>query len=131
MDVALTFPVSVEPFPMGRASGDTATENTSKQALSSSVGLSARRRLGKLSSFEKGEASTESVFSGLYLAATVSLLRYQTSRPALRTQIPESGPCVSLYFPSLADTFLGHSGTSHEEAGCGSVSECAILWSPS
>ena len=65
------------------------------------------------------------MFSGLYLAATLLLLRHETSRPALRTQIPESGLCVSLHFPSLANTFLGHRGGVHEEAGCGSVSERA------
>ena len=41
-----------------------------KQMLSSSVFLSAHSILGKLS-FEEVKASTESVFSGLYLAETL------------------------------------------------------------
>ena len=32
---------------------------------------------------------------------------------------------VSLHFPSLVDTFLGNTGTVHEETGYGSVSESA------
>ena len=83
---------------------------------------------------EEGKAATESVFSGLYLAASISLLRHQTSRPTPRASIPELGPCVSLNFPSLANTILGQSGPAHEEAGCGSVSEGAgchtvVTWS--
>ena len=85
-----------------------------------------------LSPLEEGKTSTVSVFSGLYLAPTVSLLRRQTSRPALRAYITESDPCVALHLPSLANTFLGHSGTGHEKAVCGSVLKMlgAILWSP-
>ena len=71
------------------------------------------------------ERQPQRVFSGLYLAASVSLLRRQTSRPTPRASIPELGPCVSLHFPSLANTILGQSGPAHEEAGCGSVSEGA------
>ena len=62
------------------------------------------------------------MFSGLYLAASISLLRHQTSRPTPRASIPESGLCVSVHIPSLVNTFLGHSGTTHEESGHGSVS---------
>ena len=74
------------------------------------------------------------MLSGLYLTATVLLLRRQTSRPAPRASTPESGLCVSLYIPSLANTFLGQSGAAHEEEGCGSVSEGAgchagVTWS--
>ena len=100
---------------------------TSKPALSSRECLLARRWLGKLSSLEQGRADPESVFSGLYFAASVSLLRQQTSRPAPRASIPESGPSVSLHFPSLANTFLGQSGPVHEEADCRSVPR-AMLW---
>ena len=98
--------------------------------LSSSVALNTQEA-GKAISLE-GKTSTVSVFSGLYLAPTVSLLRRQTSRPALRAYITESDPCVALHLPSLANTFLGHSGTGHEKAVCGSVLKMlgAILWSP-
>ena len=44
---------------------------TSKLAFSSSVCHSAHSMLGKLSSFEEGKASSECVFSGLYLVGTV------------------------------------------------------------
>ena len=100
--------------------------------LSSSVWLSTRRRLGKPSPLEEGKTSTVSVFSGLYLAPTVSLLRRQTSRPASRAYVTESDPCVTLHLPSLANTFLGHSSTGHEKAVCGSVLKMlgAKLWSP-
>lgn len=100
--------------------------------LSSTVWLSTCRRLKKLSPLEEGKTSTVSVFSGLYLAPTVSLLRHQTSRAASRAYIRESDPCVTLHLPSLANTFLGHSGTGHEKAVCGSVLKMlgAILWSP-
>lgn len=73
---------------------------------------------------EEGKSYTECVFRPLF-AASVLLLRCQTCRPAPRTSIPESGPCVSLHIPSLANTFLGQRGASHEEEGCGSVSEGA------
>ena len=53
------------------------------------------------------KVSPRSVFSGLYLTAGVWLLRCQTFRPAPKASIPESGRCVSLHFPSLANTFLG------------------------
>ena len=127
----MTFPGGVGALPGLRTSGPLPLKNDFQASTGKPCVTLHLQEAGKVIFLKEGKASTESVFSGLYLAATVSLLRYQTSRPALRTQIPESGPCVSLYFPSLADTFLGHSGTSHEEAGCGSVSECAILWSPS
>ena len=41
--------------------------------------------------------------------------------------------CVSLHFPSLVNTFVGHTTTAHEEIDCGNVSEIAgfPLWSPS
>ena len=54
-------------------------------------------------------AAPESGFPGLCRAASVSLLRYQTSGPAPRALIPESGPCVCLHSASLANTFLGQS----------------------
>ena len=37
----------------------------------------------------------------------------------------QSGPCVSLHYPSLVNIFLGQRIPAHEEAGCGSVSEGA------
>ena len=52
---------------------------TCKQAFPSSVWLSAHRLLGKYCSFEKGKASTGSVFSGLYLWRTVLILTKETS----------------------------------------------------
>ena len=54
-----------------RLRGNGERKMTSKQVLSSSVFLSAHSMLGKLSSIEDVKASTESVFSGLYLAGTV------------------------------------------------------------
>ena len=40
--------------------------------------------------------------------------------------------CVSLYFPSLVNTFLGHIGSAHEETGFGRLSKSvsAILLLP-
>ena len=51
---------------------------TSKQALSSRVWLSVCRRLTKLSSLEEGKASTEILFSGLYLQ---QVFRFSDVRP--------------------------------------------------
>ena len=62
------------------------------------------------------------VFRPLF-AASVSLLRCQTSRPRLRFSIPESGPYVSLHFLRLANIFLGQSSIAQEESGCESVFE--------
>ena len=62
------------------------------------------------------------MFSGLYLAASVWLVRQKTCRPVPTDSIPESGPCVSLQFPGLANTFLGESSPAHGDC-CGSVSE--------
>ena len=94
--------------------------------------LSTCRRLDKFSSLEQGKADRKSVFSGLYLAANVWLLRRQTSRSPLRASNPESRPCVSLHFLSLANIFLGQRGPTQGDAGCWSVSEGAgaILESP-
>ena len=47
------------------------------------------------------------------------------SRSAQMTWLPEWGHCISLHFPSLVNTFLGHTRSAHEKAGCGSVSESA------
>ena len=79
-------------------------------------------------------AAPESGYSGLYLTASAWLLRCQTSGPAPRASIPESGSCVSLHFPSLAKTFLGQCGPSHGEGGCRGVSErsgshTGVIWS--
>ena len=74
-----------------------------------------------LSSLEAGMAAPESGFSGFYLV----WLRSQTSRPAPRASILNSGPCVSLYSQSLANTFLGQLGPACGEGGCGSVPEGA------
>ena len=57
----------------------------SKQALSSTVWLSALRMLEKLSSFMEGKASRGHVFSVLSLGGAVELLRCETSRFAQRT----------------------------------------------
>ena len=57
--------------------------------------------------------------------ASVWLLRHQTSRPAPRASIPESGPGVCLPSASLASTFLGQRGPAHGEGGCGSASDGA------
>ena len=72
----------------------------------------------------------ESGFSGLYLAASVWLLRCQTSGPALKASIPQSGPYVSLHFLSLLTTFLRHTATAREEAGVCLRVLGAILSSP-
>ena len=53
------------------------------------------------------------------------LLRCQTSGPAPRASIPESGPRVSRHSASLANTFLGQRSPAHGEGGCGSVSDGA------
>ena len=37
----------------------------------------------------------------------------------------KSRQCVSLHFLSLINSFLGHTATAHEDAGCGSVFESA------
>lgn len=73
------------------------------------------------------------VFRPLF-AASVSLLRCQTSRPGLRVSIPESGPYVSLHFLRLANIFLGQSSIAQEESGCESVFEdtgchTGVTWS--
>ena len=96
---------------------------TFKQMHSSCV--TAHRRLGKLSSLEEGKASIESVLSGLYLAASVLLLRRQTCRPALRASIAESGPCVCLHSASVANTFFGQHSPAHGEGDCRNASEGA------
>ena len=75
----------------------------------------------------------ENVFRAL-LAAGVWLLRGQTTKPAPRASIPKSGPCVTLHFPSLANTLLGQRSTARGEGGFGSVStpqRGAMLGSPS
>ena len=70
-------------------------------------------------------AAPESGFPGLCRAASVSLLRHQTSGPAPRASIPESGPGVCLHSASLANTFLGQSDPANGEGGCGNASEGA------
>ena len=66
------FPCECGDLPYGlRLRRNDESKMTSKQALSSSVCHSAHSMLGKLSSFEEGKTSTESVFSGLYLTGTV------------------------------------------------------------
>ena len=96
------------------------------------VRLATCRRLDKFSSLEQGKADRESMFSGLYLATNVWLLRCQTSRSPLRASNLESRPCVSLHFLSLANIFLEQCGPAQGDAGCWSVSEGAgaILESP-
>ena len=98
---------------------------TSKQGFTSSVWLSTHRMLGKLCYFKVEKASTESMFSGLYLAGTVLLQRCESYRFTQRTLLPETGQCVSLPLQGLVNTFLGHSWTTHEGEGCGSVSGSA------
>ena len=87
-----------------------------------------------LFSLEAEMAAQESAYLGLYLTASAWLLRRQTSGPAPKASIPESGPCVSLHFLSLANTFLGQRGPSHGEGGCRGVSErfrshTGVIWS--
>ena len=84
--------------------------NILQQALSTSVCHSTHSMLGKLSSFKEAKATTESVFSGLFLAGTVSLLRHETSRLAQRTWLPESAQGISYQVPNFANIFLGHMG---------------------
>ena len=67
-----------------RLRGNCECKKTCKQVFSSSECHSAHSMMGKQSSLEEGKASTKSVFFELYLAATVSLLRREISRPALR-----------------------------------------------
>ena len=68
-----------------------------------------------LSSWEAGKAVPESWFSGLCRAASVWLLRQQTSGPAPRASIPESGLGVCLQSASLTNTFLGQRSPAHGE----------------
>ena len=89
--------------------------------------------MGKLSSLEEGKASTESVFSGLYLQ---QVFCFSDVRPAglLRGPQFQRQGCVSLHIPSLVNIFLGQSGAAYEEEGCGSVSEASgchagVTWS--
>ena len=117
------FPGRVGSLPVCRASGAIAAEKCPRSQTFPALYDSARRRLEKLSSLEEGKAAPESVFSHLYLAASVWRLRRQTSRPAPTASVPESGPCVSLHFLSLGNTFLGQNSPAHGEGGCGSVSE--------
>ena len=71
------------------------------------------------------KGSPESGFSGLYHTASVWPLRRQTSGPAPRASVPESGPRVSRHSARLANTFLGQRGPAHGEGGCGSASDGA------
>ena len=103
---------------------------TSKLALASRVQLSARRRLEKLSSSKERHPQKvcfqDSTWQQVFGFSDVS-------SSAQRASIPESGPCVSLYFLSLANTFLGQRSPAREEAGCRSVCEGAgchavVMW---
>ena len=51
------------------------------------------------------------MFSGLYLSGSVYILRYEISRLAQKTQLPEPGQSVSLQILSLVTAFLDHIGT--------------------
>ena len=97
---------------------------TSMQAHSSCVTLSTQETGKAIFLGGRKGIHRECVFRPLF-AASLLLLRCQTCGPAPRTSIPESGPCVSLHIPSLANTFLGQRGAAHEEESCGSVSEGA------
>ena len=119
----MTSPGRVGSLPGCRASGAIAAEKCPQSQTFPALYDSAQRRLEKLSSLEERKAAPESVFSHLYLAASVWRLRRQTSRPAPTASVPESGPCVSLHFLSLGNTFLGQNSPAHGEGGCGSVSE--------
>ena len=97
-----------------------ATEKWPPSKQFQTVWLSTQWILGKLSSFEEGKASTESVISTSirnYLASKMWDLQV-----CPRTWIPELGQCVSLHFLSFLNTFPGHSMTAREEAGFESVS---------
>ena len=126
----MTFPGGVGALPGLRTSGPLPLKNDFQASTGKPCVTLHLQEAGKVIFLKEGKASTESVFSGLYPAASVWLLR-QTSSPAQRASIPESGPCVSLYFPSLANAFLGQRGPAREGAGCGSVCEGpgAMLWS--
>ena len=105
---------------------------TSKQAHSSCVTFR-KQETGK-TIFLRGRKviHRECVFRPLF-AASVLLLRHQSCRLALRASIAESGLCVSLHFPSIADTFLGWSSASHEKEASGVCLSglSAMLGSPS
>ena len=70
---------------MNRASGDIATKKRSSGKRFPALCASQHR--GGWESYlpSRKDRHPQSVFSGLYLAATVSLLRRETSRPAPRT----------------------------------------------
>lgn len=76
---------------------------------------------GKKDFFGEEEATTGGVFASLYLEGTRLLIQLKTSRSAQRTEVPETGPCISLPFEILAKTFLADCRSAHEEASSGSV----------
>lgn len=95
-------------------------KKTSRGA-SSSMCHSAHNVLEKISSFEEGKASKESAFRPL---SSRNCLAFNTGD--LQT-FPEdltfqSRQCVSRHIQPV-NTFLGHTATAHEEAGCRSMFE--------
>ena len=118
----MTSPGRVGSLPGCRASGAIAAEKCPLSQTFPALYDSARRRLEKLSSLEERKAAPESVFTPVSCSKCLRLRR-QTSRPAPMASVPESGPCVSLHFLSLENTFLGQNSPAHGEGGCGSVSE--------
>ena len=62
------------------------------------VGTGSLQDAGKASLLWEEEAATRCLFVSLYLEGTGSLIQWETSRSAQRTEVPEAGLCLS---PSL------------------------------
>ena len=74
------------------------------------------------------------LLSMFHASGSKCFARCQTPRPGLKASLPESGTCFSLYFRTIANTFLGQNNTAYEESGCRSVSEetgchTGVTWS--
>ena len=98
MEESLPFPVSVGLLPTAPISGITASKKNGKKRYSWRLGQGVRSMWGKKDFFGEEEATTRRVFASLYLEGTGLLIQLKTSRSAQRTEVPETGPCIS---PSL------------------------------
>ena len=69
-----------------------------QEALFLEAGTGSTQHWGKRAFFGEEEAATWHVFVSLYLQGIGLLIKLKTSRSAQRTEVPETGPCIS---PSL------------------------------
>ena len=97
---------------------------TTKQAFSNSVWLSAQRMLGKLLLQGRRDINRECVFWPLssrnHVTSKMWELQFYPEDLTSRDRV-----VCFLPVPCHVNTFLGHAGTSHEGADCGSVSGSA------